>query len=387
MAVTKDNVKPKILILTRWFIPGYKAGGPIRNVENMAIALSQNYSVYVLTSNTDFGSSLAYDLPTNTWIVNNKGFKVNYLPFQSITKNKITYAIKTLGPDFIYLKGLYDFHFNVFPLWLQKTKQIKTEIILAPSGMLSPSAIKFKSWKKKPFLSLLQLLNFHKLPKWHTTSVKETQDVINQFGKKINIVHAAAFPPKPVSSIPFITKETGTLNLLFLSRIHPIKNLSFILSILKDCSIDITLNIAGPIEDNDYWESCKQLTTTLPNHIQINYLGEIQHPEVSSLIQENHLLILPTEGENYGYIIIEALSQGRPILISDQTPWCNLSQHKAGWDLSLNKPQAFIDAIEKVTAMDQEEYNEWTEGALQYAHSQIDIKVLKEKYLLLFSNE
>lgn len=387
MAEIEKNIRPKLLILSPWFIPGYKAGGTIQNIANMATALSQNYSVFVLTSNTDFGSDLAYNLPSDEWVVNDRGFKVNYLPSQQITKKKILLIIKDLQPDFIYLNGIYDFYFNIFPLWLKKRKQIQSEIIVAPNGMLAPSAIKFKSWKKKPFLFLLRILGVHKVSKWHTTSDKETQDVINFFGKNINIIHAPAFPPKPVASITSISKKTGALKLLFLSRIHPIKNLSFVLNILKSCSLDITFNIAGPIEDTAYWEKCKQLISTLPSQVQTNYLGEIPHPKVSFLIQKSHLAILPTKGENYGYIIIETLNQGRPILISDQTPWRNLTKHQVGWDLPLNNPQAFIDAIEEMAAMDQKEYNEWAEGALQYAQSQINISELKEKYFLLFSIE
>ena len=38
-----------------------------------------------------------------------------------------------------------------------------------------------------------------------------------------------------------------------------------------------------------------------------------------SEIKEQHLFVLPTFGENYGYAIFESLAIGRPVLISDQT--------------------------------------------------------------------
>ena len=387
MSIINQPNKQSILILTSWFAPGYKAGGLIVNIKNMVNNLARHYTIYILTSNVDFNSSQAYDIATNKWIELKEGYNVKYLSPQEINRKKVYQTIQQLKPDYIYINGMYDFYFNIYPLWLKKTNQINSKIILGSNGMLAPSAIQYKSWKKKPFLFLVKITSFLKDIKLHATSHKEAQDIIQLFGGNISINTIPAFPPQPLFSTSTISKQTGVLDLLFLSRIHPIKNLSFVLNILRECSSEITLNIAGPIEDDTYWETCKQVISTLPNQIKTNYLGEIPHPEVPSLIQKNHLLVLPTKGENYGYIIIEALSQGRPILISNQTPWRNLTQHKAGWDLSLNNPQAFIEAIKKMIAMDQEEYDEWAEGALQYARSQTNIRDLKEKYFLLFSEK
>ena len=56
-------------------------------------------------------------------------------------------------------------------------------------------------------------------------------------------------------------------------------------------------------------------------------------------------MILPTFNENYGHVILESLTAGCPVIISDQTHWLTLSEKKAGWDLSLSDQQQFVDVI------------------------------------------
>jgi glycosyltransferase involved in cell wall biosynthesis len=97
-----------------------------------------------------------------------------------------------------------------------------------------------------------------------------------------------------------------------------------------------------------------------------------------------HLFVLPTLGENYGHVIYEALSAGDPVLISDQTPWRNLIEMKAGWDLSLNEKNKFKAAIREAGSWNQEEYDEWSKNAAKLAETSVDIPRLFEKYMKLF---
>lgn len=55
---------------------------------------------------------------------------------------------------------------------------------------------------------------------------------------------------------------------------------------------------------------------------------------------------MPTQGENYGHVFIEALSSGTPILLSDQTPWRNLKDKGIGWDIPLARKDRFIHALQ-----------------------------------------
>jgi len=106
---------------------------------------------------------------------------------------------------------------------------------------------------------------------------------------------------------------------------------------------------------------------------------------LAPIISKHHIFILPTKGENFGHAIFEALSQGKPILISNQTPWRNLQQSKVGWDLSLKEPHLFLEAIEQAASFDQQEYNEWSQNAWNYAYNYTSQLHLRSDYLNLFN--
>ena len=64
------NKPSTILIFTDWYIPGYRAGGPIQSVYNLAKLLSNNFHVKVVTRNTDYASFEAYpEVAANEWIL------------------------------------------------------------------------------------------------------------------------------------------------------------------------------------------------------------------------------------------------------------------------------------------------------------------------------
>ena len=75
---------------------------------------------------------------------------------------------------------------------------------------------------------------------------------------------------------------------------------------------------------------------------------------------------------------------GRPVLISDQTPWLSLKKAKAGWDYSLNKSGAFTETINAAALFSQEEFDEYAKGAWQYAHTFISKPDLITSYKNLF---
>ena len=43
------------------------------------------------------------------------------------------------------------------------------------------------------------------------------------------------------------------------------------------------------------------------------------------------LMILPSKSENFGYVILESIRAGLPVLTTTQTPWENIKQTNSGW--------------------------------------------------------
>jgi glycosyltransferase involved in cell wall biosynthesis len=152
------------------------------------------------------------------------------------------------------------------------------------------------------------------------------------------------------------------LRVVFLSRISEKKNLDYALAVLGEVKCPVEFQIFGP-KDAAYWEACKRLITTLPDHIKASYKGTVPNTEVPSVLVDADLFFLPTRSENFGYAIYEALACGVPVLISDQTPWRDLERQSAGWDLPLRDKGAYARVIEHVAALNESGHERLRDGA------------------------
>jgi glycosyltransferase involved in cell wall biosynthesis len=378
--------RKKILVLVDWFKPGYKAGGPIRSCTNFAYALKNDFDIHVLTTDTDHGEQQPYEnITPNKWITNlGPDIKVYYARKATLTLKQLRREIVKANAEYIYLNHLFSPGFVIYPLWLKFSRQIKSKVVLCPRGALYESALAVKPIKKKPFITLFKALRIHKLITFHATNEREKQAILEYFpGSKVLIADNLPESDQPV--FESVRKEPGILKCIFVARIVPIKNLLFLLQVLQQIKQQVILSVAGPIEDTAYWKECENAIVKLPANIQVEYVGAISNDKVKSIITANHLFVLPTQGENFGHSIFEALLTGRPVLISDQTPWLQMATKKAGWDVSLHDPEKFARVIEEMASWDQANFDEWGQGAWHYARVFIENPTLKTQYFNLFA--
>jgi len=124
------------------------------------------------------------------------------------------------------------------------------------------------------------------------------------------------------------------------------KNLLEALRIVALVRVPVQFDIFGPREDRAYWQTCERAMANLPPHVQARWMGRVAHEDVPAILSRYDLFLLPTLGENFGHAIVEALAAGCPVMISDRTPWRELSEHDAGWDLPLGDPEPWAAAID-----------------------------------------
>ena len=377
------NSRKKIMLFTDWYEPGFKAGGPIRSCVNFAEQMKEEYELFIFTGDRDLGDQQPYpEIETNNWIASD-GIKVFYASPAALNWESILAHIRRTKPDYLYLNSMYSRYFTVYPLLMRWLGIIKAQVVLAPRGMLKATAVQYKTGKKKIFFQLLRWLNIPRKIIFHATDETEATDIKKLFGKGVHTSQLVNFPPKQKSFLP-VRKDSGTIKIIFTGRVHPIKNLGFVLHCLQSVSGNIVFTIVAAIEDKKYWLECREIIENLPATVTVELRQDVPHHEIEQLIYMHHLFVLPTLGENFGHAIFEALSAGRPVLISNQTPWRNLAAQHAGWDLPLNDPPAFVGVLQQVTDMDDEEFQQWSIGAWQYAKEFAKNAGLKERYKQLF---
>ena len=376
----------KLLICIEWFAPGYKAGGPIQSCINLCLALNKYFDIYVLTTDTDHGEIAPYStiIPNEWQYQQNLGVTVYYAAKNTITFKEFAAVITAVNADYLYLNLMFSPKFALYPLWLKYVKAINSTVVICPRGSLYESALSLKWWLKKPLLFLLHKANLQRKIIFHATNKREEIAVLKYFPKS-NIRIADNLPNGLQNSFVGLLKTKATLDCIFIARIVPIKNLLFLLELIALLKTEIKLSIVGPVEDLVYWETCKKQMSLLPKNITINIVGATPNNELEKLIQQHHLFILPTTGENFGHSIFESLRAGRPVLISDQTPWLNLTEQNAGWHLPLQNKAAFLNVLEQAAAWDQQQFDEHATEAWTYANNFINNPSLTTPYLQLFS--
>jgi glycosyltransferase involved in cell wall biosynthesis len=375
----------RILILVDWFAPGYKAGGPIQSCVNLALALKDDFEIFVLTTDTDHGDKQPYDgIVSDQWInFKDTSIKVFYARKSSLNASLIKREIQNLKVDFVYLNHLFSPLFVLYPAWLKFKGSFAAKMIVCPRGALYDSALAVKNYKKKPVIALMQWLNFKKWVTFHATNERE-KIAIDKFFPGSSVIIADNLPNLNQERFSTTSKSQGQLSCIFIARIVAIKNLLFLLKILKEVNAKIQLTVVGPVEDEAYWKQCEDEIAKMPSQVSIKYMGPKRNDELAALIQQHHIFVLPTAGENFGHSIFEALLAGRPVLISDQTPWLKLEEKMAGWDLSLNRPETFKKAIEDAAGWDQHCFDQWSHAAWNYASRFIQDPERKSSYLRLF---
>lgn len=362
-------MKKKLLILADYFFPGYKAGGPIQSLQNFCYLLKEEYSISVITRDTDLGEEQPFQgIESNTWASNAQlGCRVYYCSKEELSAKTITSLIENEDFDFLYLNSLFSQSFTFPALKMIFRGAIKQPIVLAPRGELNTGALAIKRLKKKIFLKLMEACRVPNKIIWQGSNEEEAKRIREVFGSNLDVRVATNVPSQLQNPWESLAKKTKEVRILAISRMAEIKNIDFFLRLLQKTTAQAVFDIYGPIEDQEYWQKCKQLMEGLPKNVKARYCGELNHHEIIGKLTGYHFFVSPSKGENFGHSIFEAMLAGKPVLISDCTPWRNLEEQKVGWDISLHQEEQWLNTIQQLIEMQDDEYALWSKSVWNFA--------------------
>lgn len=381
------HLKKNVLIFTAYYYPSIKAGGPVQSIKNLVDNLSDYFNFYIITSDRDLGDSQPFtDIKTEEWIdVGNA--KVFYVDNKHLSLMKTSKIINDTPCKVMYLNSFFSLKHSIFPLILIKLKVIKMKkTILTPRGEFSIGALAIKKRKKQLFIGISKKMKLHKSIEWHATNEKEHKEITDIFSDSSNVTIINNLTPdySKMSYTKEILKESGNLKIIYIARIHPIKNLLQIINLLNYVDGDIEFNIYGPIEDVRYWEKCEVAIRNLKKNIHIKYCGTIQHSKVIDIYNSHHISALLTLGENFGHSISEAMIGGCPVIISDKTPWRELEKNNVGFDIPLKDEKKIIDSLQYFVDMNNTDYQKISKKAFEYSQNKSNNNIDIETYKKIF---
>ena len=372
----------KVIIANGGFLPARTYGGPVVSIDNLCRFLHNDIDFYVICTDHELGTSDRLDGIHDGW--NDLGYcKVCYFKKYEVTEHNLNKVVEEIKPDTIYINSLFDAMWTIPLLRIAKKDGIR--VLLAPRGQLCKNAFIGK-YKKIPYIMYLRMFGLMKNIHFQSTSDEETKTIKEYLkGTEERIHFLTNLPSMPKTVLNHPAKESGKANFVFFSRIVPKKNLISAIKFFRKVDGRVTFDIYGPIEDNIYWEECKNEIVKLPKNINVNYIGLIDHNHVFEVLSQYDAFLFPTWSENFGHVISEALFSECPVIISDQTPWKGLEEAGAGWDISLSETDKFQHAIQTIIDSNMINETQYRENAKTYAYGFFNLERLKTGYKKAFS--
>lgn len=202
-----------------------------------------------------------------------------------------------------------------------------------------------------------------------------------------------ALPDVPLSVIPYgVSFGPGTVDqpsdkslllppdeniALFLGRVHPKKNLRFLIEAWADAQPDPSwrLVIAGPGHAS-YVSELQDFAKTLGTGDKVKFIGMVTGANKSYLLRHAKWFLLPSFQENFGNAVLEAIQHGCPTAISDQV-YLSEFFHKSAEVLPL-RHEAWVAFIRN--RMTDERYRRQLIEADEGLRRQFDIANLSKRW-------
>lgn len=373
----------KVLVLSHFFFPCFKAGGPVRSLVNLTSLLGEEHKFTVFTSCYDLDKARIENIEFDTKVDSINSTEVVYHSgYFSLLNN--TFSTDFSDYSHIYINSYFDFRYSISVLFSLLIKRYKGKVLLAPRGELTFGAMKFGKFKKKLYI-LMYLRFFRSLNvTFHFTSEQEESEAKIILGEDIKSVLIPNMHEKLTIETP-IKKNKGKLKLLYLSRIVDKKNLFTALLSLKNIPEEnrVIFKIAGPVDSEEYWKKCLDVIDELPSNIEVSFVGALDRIETIKAFRESHAFILPTYNENFGHAIVEGCSLGCIPVISDSTPWSDV-EYSGGYVCKPEDDTAFSRAIIKLCLLENDNYLEQRLGVIDF----VKLVLNKNEQLIrgMFSN-
>lgn len=358
----------KILFPLGIFYPA-TVGGPSTTLYWLTSYLKKNnVDTYIVTTDLKLDAE-KHKIKINKWFCSKAGNVIYCKTKYQIFPLKALYETikKIFIVDIVHYSSAY-YYLTIYTIFLSLI--LRKKIILSPRGEFFKNAI--DSFPKRFVIQLYKIV-YTKII-FHATSDEEKKTILKLYPKAKIIIQPNFIDIKPESKILPKFRD-----IVFLGIIYSVKKIENVIKALAICHeflfSDSKFLIAGkPLVDRDiiYKNKLDQLILELGLSSKIEFIGEVFGKEKENFLKDAFLLILPSESENFGNVIVEALSKSTPVIASKGTPWKILEDENAGWWID-NTPQQLSNTINEALTLTEESYLEMCINAFNLVKKKYNI--------------
>lgn len=143
------------------------------------------------------------------------------------------------------------------------------------------------------------------------------QILVDEYGLRSERVHAL---PYPIDLAAFAPRDPGRspaapLELLWVGRVVPRKRLDLFLGAgeeLIDGGWDVKLSVIGGFA---FARGYRELLERFPHPSRLEYVPQLPREQIAARLRRAAVLVQPSEEENFGSAVAEALACGTPVLV------------------------------------------------------------------------
>lgn len=129
---------PRIAVITPYYLPAYRGGGPIRSIAAMVEQHSPRLRFWVLTSDRDWGEADPLPVNTDAWTTVG-GAQVRYLSPRH-RPIRLLRQLRRLKPDILYLNGLFPAVWSILPSAMAAAGALPVGSLVIAPGASSAAA-------------------------------------------------------------------------------------------------------------------------------------------------------------------------------------------------------------------------------------------------------
>jgi glycosyltransferase involved in cell wall biosynthesis len=368
-------------------------GGPTVAALDMAAAQRQLGLDVRLLSTDDHGPDVLPDLPTGHWC-EQQGVPLWLCrrwraPQRVLRDAAIAPALplwlqgQLADVDLLHVHALFAFPSTVAMLL---ARQAGVPYVVSTIGQLCSWSLSQSPRRKRAMLTLLERANLAGAAALHVTSTAEAQQT-----QSLGLPAPCLQIPLGVAPPPWLTQPAAAvepgLRLLFLSRLHPKKQLESLLQALalvqhRHPSLPWRLQIAGQGEPA-YEASLRRLASELGLASRCQWLGFVTGEAKWRLLAGATWFVLPSALENFGIAVVEALAAGTPVLISPQVALAPTVAEAGAGVVCSPEPEAMADCL---TGLLQHPDPRWRQRAQALAREQFAWPAIARRFATAYQD-
>jgi glycosyltransferase involved in cell wall biosynthesis len=348
----------KVVHITPVFYPATYWGGPIFSMLGLCNALSRQRDLdlkVLATDSSGLGGAARLELAERIVSFEGGSYSVEYAHKvwgADIAPEMISRIHALVGwADVVHLSAVYSF--PTLPT-LAFARMAGKPIVWSPRGALQRWQGSTRRVEKYLWELLCNLLIDEQKTALHMTTPEEAKRSKARIrAKRVEVVQNGVDIPNPNVISRRMFRPRGSLRILYLGRLDPIKGLENLLEALEMVSeIPWSLRVCGSGLP-EYVAGLKRKASSGVLSERVTFVGSVAGQMKEEEFSRADVCVLPSYSENFGMVVAEALARGVPVIAGDGTPWPELENRGAGFWIP-NDARSLAEGIRRIQKADLE---------------------------------